>query len=412
MLPSKPARDAAALAASALIIEIDRAARAAFLAAHATTLYRKLTRDLRRFLRVEPLVRAAAELVPGLLPSEADLARESALALKDKDGIEIDQGLFLSRVLACPESGRHLCHAMLLPRPESQERLAQFIRDGAADLGAATVRRVGKTAHIELRHPRFLNAEDDTTIGAFETAADLGILDPASEIVVLRGAAVDHGKYRGKRVFCAGINLTHLYHGKIPLIWYVERELGVVNKIYRGIASPAAPPDDIDGVTAEKPWIAAVDGFAIGGGCQYLLVMDYVLAAGDAYMTLPARKEGIIPGAANLRLPRFTGDRLARQAILNERRLACDSPEGRLLCDEIVPPDEMDAAIARVAAGLTSSGIVSAAGNRRALRAGQEPFDLFRSYMALYAREQAHCHFSPALVANLERHWNAMNRTA
>ena len=56
-------------------------------------------------------------------------------------------------------------------------------------------------------------------------------------------------------------------------------------------------------------------------------------------MTLPARKEGIIPGAANLRLPRFTGDRLARQLIQAERRLQCDSAEGRLICDEIVPGD-------------------------------------------------------------------------
>ena len=60
-------------------------------------------------------------------------------------------------------------------------------------------------------------------------------------------------------------------------------------------------------------------------------------------MTLPARKEGIIPGAANLRLPRFTGDRIARQAIQYERRLDCDSPEGRLICDEIAPPADMDA---------------------------------------------------------------------
>ena len=52
-----------------------------------------------------------------------------------------------------------------------------------------------------------------------------------------------------------------------------------------------------------------------------------------------------------------------------------------------------------------SSGLVNAAANRRALRAGEEPLDLFRSYMATYAREQAYCHFSPALVRNLQEHW-------
>jgi thioesterase DpgC len=127
-------------------------------------------------------------------------------------------------------------------------------------------------------------------------------------------------------------------------------------------------------------------------------------------MTLPARKEGIIPGMANLRLPRFVGDRIARQAIQYERRLPCDSPEGRLICDEIVAPQDMAEAVARVVAGLTSAGAVGAIGNRRALRIGQESIDLFRRAVSLYAREQAFCHFSPALIANLERNWDAQNR--
>ena len=138
--------------------------------------------------------------------------------------------------------------------------------------------------------------------------------------------------------------------------------------------------------------------------------MDYVLAERSAFLTLPARKEGIIPGAANMRLPRFTGDRIARQAIQYERRLECDSPEGRLICDEIVETGAMDAAIERVVTGLTSSGVVSAASNRRAFRITQEPLDMFRAYFAVYAREQAYCHFSPALIANLERYWNAQSR--
>jgi (3,5-dihydroxyphenyl)acetyl-CoA 1,2-dioxygenase len=157
--------------------------------------------------------------------------------------------------------------------------------------------------------------------------------------------------------------------------------------------------------STEKLWIAAVDGFAIGGHCQILLTMDYTVAARDAYLTLPARKEGIIPGAADLRLPRFVGDRLARQAVMAERRFECDSPEGRLICDETVEPERMDRKISEIVERLTGSGVVSAAGNRRAFRAGQEPLDMFRRYMAVYAREQAQCHLSPALVANLEKNW-------
>jgi (3,5-dihydroxyphenyl)acetyl-CoA 1,2-dioxygenase len=135
-----------------------------------------------------------------------------------------------------------------------------------------------------------------------------------------------------------------------------------------------------------------------------------VIAGSDAYMTLPARKEGIIPGASNMRLPRFVGDRIARQAIQYGRRIDCDTPEGRMICDEIVPASEMDAAIDRVVEGLTSSGAVGAIGNRQAFRVAQEPLDIFRGYMAVYAREQAYCHFSPALIHNLEQYWDAQNR--
>ena len=46
----------------------------------------------------------------------------------------------------------------------------------------------------------------------------------------------------------------------------------------------------------------------------------------------------------------------------------------------------------------------------RAFRIGEEPFDAFRNYFAIYAREQAYCHFSPALIDNLERYWDARNR--
>jgi thioesterase DpgC len=102
----------------------------------------------------------------------------------------------------------------------------------------------------------------------------------------------------------------------------------------------------------------------------------------------------------------------SRQAILAERRIDCASPEGRLVCDYIVAPDAMDFEVDRLVNHVTGSGVVSAAGNRRALRIAEEPLDAFRRYMSVYAREQAHCHFSPALISNLEKHWDAANRRA
>jgi thioesterase DpgC len=226
---------------------------------------------------------------------------------------------------------------------------------------------------------------------------------------VLRGGPVSHPKHAGQRRFGAGINLTHLYQGKIRYLWFILRDMGLVNKLYRGLAYPDVSPE-VDG--REKSWIVALEGFAIGGHCQILVAVDHTIAAADAYMTLPARKEGIIPGAANLRMARFVGDRIARQAVMNDLRLECDSPEGRMICSEIVPAGEMDAALRGTVERLTGSGVVSAAGNRRAFRIAQEPMDTFRRYMSVYAREQAYCHFSPQLIKNLERNWNAAQRRA
>ena len=167
------------------------------------------------------------------------------------------------------------------------------------------------------------------------------------------------------------------------------------------------------GDTTEKLWVAEVDRIsrsAAAARCCWRC--DYVVAAG-AVMTLPARKEGIIPGFADLRLPRFVGDRIARRAIQSELRLDCESPEGRLICDEIAPPDRDGRSGGGGVRGGSSALARSARSrNRRALRIGQEPLDQFRRYAAYYARAQAECHFSPQLIVNLERFWDARNRKA
>jgi thioesterase DpgC len=296
---------------------------------------------------------------------------------------------------------------MLLPRTETGELLPRLLKDGSVDLGTAVVSRVGKASVVELRDPKALNALDETTLVPLEIATDLAILDETTEIAVLRGGRVEHPKYAGRRIFSAGINLTHLYQGKIHFLFYFQHAMGYEHKMVRGVAREDASPIDIAGSTVEKPWVGVVETFAIGGGCQHLLAMDYVLAESSAYLSLPARKEGVIPGIANLRLPRFLGDRLARKAIMQGDRIDCDSPTGRLICDEVVPDGEIDEALTDLVESLTNSGIVSAVGNRRQFRIGQEPLDLYREYLALYAKEQASCHFSSDLISNLERYWNA-----
>ncbi len=409
-LPEKPRRSEPEQAAAEMILSAQRDVRTRFLRAYGEVVYAELTRDRTRFVRAEELVYAAAERFPGLTPTREAVAAEAGRPQKDKDGLEVDQGIFLSQVLALPRAGLHLVHAMLRPTAEAEGLLDALVRGGSADLGAAYVERRGRVGYVYNRNTRYLNAEDDPTMRALETAVDLVLLHPEIEVGVMRGAPVEHPKYAGRRIFNAGLNLTHVYHGKLPYLFFITRDMGYVNKLYRGLASEEFLPGEPE-TTIEKPWIAAVEGFAIGGGCQLLLVMDHVLAESNTFFSLPARKEGIIPGAANLRLTRFLGDRLTRQAILFDRQFPADTPEGRLLCDRVVPVGQMDAVLEETVQALTTSGVVSAAGNRKAIRVSQEPLDLFRQYMAVYAREQASCHFSPQLTRNLEVNWNAHQRT-
>ena len=367
----------------------------------AIEIYDELTDNCRRPVGLERLVYAAAERHPDELPTRAAMEVERALPLADKQGIERAQGVFVAEVLADPRTGRHLVEAMLEPVAEALERLDEFRTNGSVDLGAARVTRHGRAGVLELANPAHLNAEDGDTLGPTECAVDLILLDPDIEVGVFRGSVVEHPRYAGQRVFGAGINLTFLYQGRIDFLFYLVRDLGYVSKLYRGLST---------GV--EKLWIAAVENYAIGGACQLLHVVDHVIAARGSRLYLPARREGIIPGASNLRLPRFVGDRAARQAIISGREWVAGEPDADLLCDEVVEPAAVDAAIEARIEALTSSGLVNAAANRRALRVGQEPLDLFREYMSTYAREQADCHLSPALVRNLEEHWTARERQA
>ncbi len=412
-LPAKSRRTAGEKAVGQALVQLLADAAWRFFRAYRTPIYDTLTRKRTRFLRVEELAWEAADLLPGILPTRAELARESQSMQADKDGLEIHQGLFFGQLLSDREIGLHLCTAMLRPTPEAVARLEEFRRTGALDLGPVRVEAKGETGYLRFHHPRYLNAEDDDTIGPSELACDLILLHPGLRMGVLRGDPVEHAKYKGKRIFSAGINLTRIYQGKQSYLFYLTRDMGFVNKLYRGLAmvgSAAEIRADEPEQTLEKPWLAAVDSFAIGGGCQLLLVMDYVIAESGAYFNLPARKEGIIPGAANLRLPRFMGERLARQAIMFDKTFHVDSPDARSLVSEVVAGEHLDQAVEQCVANALGSGMVSAGGNRKAIRIQTEPLDTFRAYMATYAYEQGFCHLSEQLVHNLERYWNARER--
>jgi thioesterase DpgC len=414
-LPAKSERAPSQKLAGHTLIHLYSALSWSYFRRHATHIYSTLTDQGRKSIRVDTLLWLAAEMLPGILPTKEQIDLECTRMLKDKDGIEINQGLFVSQVFCDPVCGHHLNRSMLRPTLEAQQLLDQFITTGEVDLGVVKVKAVDNTGYIYLHNERYLNSEDDTTVLPLEQAIDLILMHPKLTMGVMRGSTVDHPKYKGKRIFCSGINLTRIYQGKQSFVSFLFRSLALHNKLYRGIL----PSQESDSLvyplneperTLEKPWVAVVETFAIGGGCQLLLVVDYVIAEEGSYFSLPARKEGILPGSANMRLTRFLGERLARQAIMFDKLIYADTPEGKLIANEVIKSHEIESAIERVVQNGTGSGMVSAGANRRAIRIQTEPLDMFRKYMATYALEQAFCNMSEQLISNLERHWNAKER--
>ena len=377
-----------------------------FLNTYAGHIYKVLTNNFKSNLRVEDLCYLVNDLVPGITPSKIEMAYENKLPLKEKEGIEKEQGILLSSILSLKYEGTHLCKSMLLPSSLALQKLDELKENKKVFFNGAIIECFEDYNLVTLDNPNYLNAEDNRTLLPLEAAIDLAILDNNNKICFLRGSKVKHEKYLNRRVFGAGINLTHLYEGKIPYLWYITRDMGAVNKVLRGISNIYTDLEAPLFPHKNKIWFAALETFAIGGGCQYLLVMDHIIAEKNSYMTLPARKEGIIPGAANLRLWKFVGNRIARQAIQHGLKITSDSINGNMICDQLVNNNDMDDSIIKTIKEFKNTGVVGATFNKRALTLGEESIDDFRRYMAIYCHDQAYCHLSDELVRNLEYYWS------
>ncbi|MFE6049921.1 (3,5-dihydroxyphenyl)acetyl-CoA 1,2-dioxygenase DpgC [Kitasatospora sp. NPDC056446] len=365
-------------------LEAARTERTAFLDRHAEQLYDRLTAGRARRPRLDALVAGTASAVPGLVPTPEQLRAERAGPVPERLGYEIDLGVFLRGLLRCPSAGGHLLDSMLRPTDRALGLLGEFRATGLVRMATTRLERHDGTARITMCAGDRLNAEDEQQVDDMETAVDLALLDPQCGIGLIRGGEMTHPRYAGRRVFSAGIDLKRLHAGEITLVGFLlRRELGYLRKLLLGLRTDRPswryPFTDM-------PWVAAVDGFAIGGGMQLLLAVDHVLAASDAYLSLPAAQEGIVPGAADFRLPPVTGPRLARQIILGGRRVRATDPEARTLVDEVVDPADLDRAVEH-ALDLLHDPAVTA--NRRMVNLALEPADGFRAYMAEFAVQQA-----------------------
>lgn len=188
-------------------------------------------------------------------------------------------------------------------------------RDGA---------RQGRLAHLVLSRPTALNAISSQLAEDLLAACDALAADRSVWAVVLRG--------EGERAFCAGADLKERDRFS-PEQWQAQRAL-----FRRMFAAVRAVP---------QPMIAAVHGYALGGGTELALLADLVVASEDAIFGLTETGLGLIPGGGGTQtLPRLVGRARAKELLFTARRIPAERALAIGLVNHVVPrPDLLPAAV-------------------------------------------------------------------
>jgi enoyl-CoA hydratase/carnithine racemase len=191
----------------------------------------------------------------------------------------------------------------------------------------------GWVATVTLDRPEALNAISTELAIALAEAVEPLATDPAVRAVVLTGA--------GERAFCVGADLKQRAgfddHG-----WFVQREA-----FRRGFAAVRRCP---------LPTVAAVSGFALGGGTELALACDLVVAADDASFGLPEVRLGLVPaGGGTQLLVRRVGRSVAKDLVLTGRRVPASEAHRLGLVDRVVPRGEVLAAATALAAEIAAN---------------------------------------------------------
>jgi len=195
----------------------------------------------------------------------------------------------------------------------------------------------GRVATVTVNRPDVLNALNTTLLEELlATLTDLGA-DPGVGVLVLTG--------EGDRSFIAGADIKEMA-GKTPLEARAYSELGqeIAHKLE----------------TMRKPTIAAVNGYALGGGCEMALACDVRLASENAEFGQPEINLGIIPGwGASQRLARATNIGYAKELILTGRRVDAAEALERGLVQHVYPPADLMRAAWEMAAEMASKSPVA-----------------------------------------------------
>jgi enoyl-CoA hydratase len=170
----------------------------------------------------------------------------------------------------------------------------------------------GKVGLVTLNRPAALNALNDALISELNSALDAFESDPGIGAIVITGS---------EKAFAAGADIKQM-QSKTYMDVYKEDFIATWDRLAR----------------CRKPTIAAVAGFALGGGCELAMMCDVIIAADTAEFGQPEIGLGIMPGAGGTqRLTRIVGKSKAMDLILTGRRMKADEAERSGLVARVVP---------------------------------------------------------------------------
>jgi enoyl-CoA hydratase len=205
-------------------------------------------------------------------------------------------------------------------------------------------------ATITLNRPQQMNALNRQMFRDLDAAFDQVAAGPEARIVVITGS--------GDRAFAAGADIREFVGmGPVEALDFSRN----AQRIFRRLETMA------------KPTIAAVNGFALGGGCELMMACDIAYAADTAKMGQPEINLGIIPGAGGTqRLSRLVGKQKAKELEMTGDMLSAEEALRIGLVCKVVPAAELTAEVQKLCAKLLSKSDVALRMVKEAIEAGAQ----------------------------------------
>jgi enoyl-CoA hydratase len=228
---------------------------------------------------------------------------------------------------------------------------------------------VDGVALVTIQRPDVLNALSFDLLDALADALEALDRDPRCRAIVLTGS--------GERAFAAGADIRELAR-QTPVTLAVENRFGVWDRIW----------------ATRTPIVAAVRGFALGGGCELAMGCDLIVAAEDAKFGQPEINLGVMPGAGGTqRLTRAIGRARSMDLILTGRTIGAREAEAYGLVGRVVAPEATLGEALGLARAIAAQAPVAVLAAKEAVRLAEElPLSAGlraerRAFFALFATE-------------------------